>query len=301
MSEGVKGVSCLCLCVCMCVCVCVCLIAENIFTPDAAEKFLISKIRAPSEPTSTTSMGTDDANATNTHALGRGGGNARENVFLLYCEFSSERAPRMFRHIRNLDRRMNLKTYPNLFWPHVLVIFGGFRAFYGHCVQWHKTIVKDMPLSHDHCDIHHHGDGHVCDASAGDSKDAQQEVNPMVADLSAESTDTADATMMPLNAASQSPTKAKTAAVFDGLEERAPAAVAYDVSFETGGNDEEELQDDNVQRGKVVDLNTLPIGAPAFVHGGYVKMNSVLYSEELRKIHAEMKRAWRRVDREMCT
>ena len=40
---------------------------------------------------------------------------------------------------------------------------------------------------------------------------------------------------------------------------------------------------------------------PAFVHGGYVKMNSVLYSDELRKIHAEMKRAWRKADREVCT
>jgi hypothetical protein len=48
---------------------------------------------------------------------------------IFYCEFSSERGPRMFRHIRNLDRRMHLASYPALAVPHMYVLAGGFKAF----------------------------------------------------------------------------------------------------------------------------------------------------------------------------
>lgn len=48
---------------------------------------------------------------------------------IFYCEFSSERGPRMFRHIRNLDRRMHLASYPALAVPHMYVLAGGYKAF----------------------------------------------------------------------------------------------------------------------------------------------------------------------------
>lgn len=54
-------------------------------------------------------------------------GSAMAIVF--YCEFSSERAPRMFRHLRNLDRRQHLMTYPMLRFPHMYVLQGGYKAF----------------------------------------------------------------------------------------------------------------------------------------------------------------------------
>ena len=48
---------------------------------------------------------------------------------VFYCEFSSERGPRMFRHIRNLDRHMHLAAYPALAVPHMYVLAGGYKAF----------------------------------------------------------------------------------------------------------------------------------------------------------------------------
>lgn len=50
-------------------------------------------------------------------------------VVVFYCEFSSERGPRMFRHIRNLDRRLHLASYPALAVPHMYVLAGGYKAF----------------------------------------------------------------------------------------------------------------------------------------------------------------------------
>lgn len=48
---------------------------------------------------------------------------------VFYCEFSSQRGPRMFRHIRNLDRRLHLASYPALAVPHMYVLAGGYKAF----------------------------------------------------------------------------------------------------------------------------------------------------------------------------
>ena len=54
---------------------------------------------------------------------------------VFYCEFSSERGPRMFRHIRNLDRHMHLAAYPALAVPHMYVLAGGYKAFQVRCRQ----------------------------------------------------------------------------------------------------------------------------------------------------------------------
>jgi rhodanese-related sulfurtransferase len=39
------------------------------------------------------------------------------------------RAMQLFRHIRNLDRLDNMHTYPNLYFPNMYVLKGGFKAF----------------------------------------------------------------------------------------------------------------------------------------------------------------------------
>lgn len=44
-----------------------------------------------------------------------------QTAVVFYCEFSSERAPRLFRHIRNADRKRHLGTYPQLDVPHMCV------------------------------------------------------------------------------------------------------------------------------------------------------------------------------------
>jgi len=54
---------------------------------------------------------------------------SQNSVLVFYCDFSSERAPRMWRHVRNLDRRDHLVDYPALSFPHMYVLHGGWAAF----------------------------------------------------------------------------------------------------------------------------------------------------------------------------
>lgn len=67
-------------------------------------------------------------------------------VYVFYCEFSSERAPKMWRHVRNLDRRDHVADYPALSFPQVYVLRGGFDAFfdeYGECCEGNKVSMSD--------------------------------------------------------------------------------------------------------------------------------------------------------------
>jgi M-phase inducer tyrosine phosphatase len=60
-------------------------------------------------------------------------------VIVLHCEYSAQRAPRMYvilathvraKHMRNYDRSLNANRYPNLYYPHVYVLEGGYRKFF---------------------------------------------------------------------------------------------------------------------------------------------------------------------------
>ncbi|RHY57661.1 hypothetical protein DYB38_007215, partial [Aphanomyces astaci] len=61
-------------------------------------------------------------------------------ALILFCEFSAERAPKMARHIRNIDRRIHADVYPTLHYPEVYVIDGGYK----HCFE---SVNHDMCLS----------------------------------------------------------------------------------------------------------------------------------------------------------
>ena len=52
----------------------------------------------------------------------------RNVCFVFHCEFSKNRGPRLKDMFRDYDRRHN--TYPNLSFPHVYVLDGGFRRFF---------------------------------------------------------------------------------------------------------------------------------------------------------------------------
>lgn len=56
--------------------------------------------------------------------------NGKSMAIILHCEYSSIRAPKMFRHIRDLDRFKHLRTYPELDYPHLFVLDGGYKAFF---------------------------------------------------------------------------------------------------------------------------------------------------------------------------
>ncbi len=76
-------------------------------------------------------------------------------VVVLYCEFSSERAPRMFRYLRNMDRRKHLADYPNLTFPHMYVLRGGYKTFHQQfpamCSPQHAYVrMHDAAYLNDH-------------------------------------------------------------------------------------------------------------------------------------------------------
>ncbi|XP_071089160.1 M-phase inducer phosphatase-like [Haliotis cracherodii] len=54
----------------------------------------------------------------------------QRNILVFHREFSSERGPKLLRHLRNLDRKMNSDRYPFLFYPEVYLLDGGYKAFY---------------------------------------------------------------------------------------------------------------------------------------------------------------------------
>nr|XP_019953786.1 PREDICTED: M-phase inducer phosphatase 1-like [Paralichthys olivaceus] len=51
-------------------------------------------------------------------------------VIVFHCEFSSERGPRMSRFVRERDRAIN--EYPNLYYPELYILKGGYKEFYPH-------------------------------------------------------------------------------------------------------------------------------------------------------------------------
>lgn len=59
----------------------------------------------------------------------------RDLVYVFYDDGEANamamhhRATQLFRHIRNLDRLDNMRTYPNLCFPNMFVLKGGFKAF----------------------------------------------------------------------------------------------------------------------------------------------------------------------------
>ncbi|XP_067657712.1 M-phase inducer phosphatase-like [Haliotis asinina] len=61
---------------------------------------------------------------------GRGRQSTERNILIFHCEFSSERGPKLLRHLRSLDRKLNSDRYPFLFHPEVYLLDGGYKAFY---------------------------------------------------------------------------------------------------------------------------------------------------------------------------
>ena len=100
--------------------------AVNVFDPLELQAFLCALVREDAERAA--------------EALRRGGdhgggydgdatASTANSVFILYDDHGDVRAPRMWRHLRNLDRRDHLADYPALTFPHTYVMRGGHDAF----------------------------------------------------------------------------------------------------------------------------------------------------------------------------
>lgn len=51
-------------------------------------------------------------------------------ILVFYCEYSVLRAPQMAQYVRSRDRTRNIQVYPNLTYPDVYVLDGGYSAFF---------------------------------------------------------------------------------------------------------------------------------------------------------------------------
>lgn len=51
-------------------------------------------------------------------------------LLIFHCEFSSYRGPMLASHLRNCDRMLNYDNYPDLFYPDILILDGGYKEFF---------------------------------------------------------------------------------------------------------------------------------------------------------------------------
>ncbi|XP_039692129.1 M-phase inducer phosphatase 3 isoform X13 [Pteropus medius] len=66
-------------------------------------------------------------------------------IIVFYCEFSSERGPRMCRSLREEDRALN--QYPALYYPELYILKGGYRDFFPE--------YKELCEPQSYCPMHH--------------------------------------------------------------------------------------------------------------------------------------------------
>ncbi|GMM53318.1 putative tyrosine protein phosphatase [Starmerella bacillaris] len=53
-----------------------------------------------------------------------------KSLLVFHCEHSAYRSPMLANHLRHCDRDLNASNYPNLFYPNVVVLEGGYSKFY---------------------------------------------------------------------------------------------------------------------------------------------------------------------------
>lgn len=60
----------------------------------------------------------------------------RKRLLIFHCEYSILRGPTMAGHLRKADRIHNSENYPQLLYPDIVVLEGGYKKFFGRHKQW---------------------------------------------------------------------------------------------------------------------------------------------------------------------
>lgn len=56
-------------------------------------------------------------------------------AIIFHCEFSSKRGPAAYRQLRRLDRKYKAQSYPELYYPEIYILQGGYRDFFAQFPQ----------------------------------------------------------------------------------------------------------------------------------------------------------------------
>ena len=67
-------------------------------------------------------------------------------IIVFHCEFSSERGPKMCHFLRKQDRAVHTDSYPQLYYPEIYVLHGGYKAFYEQCGTEHCLPKSYCPM-----------------------------------------------------------------------------------------------------------------------------------------------------------
>jgi rhodanese-related sulfurtransferase len=76
-------------------------------------------------------------------------------LIIFHCEFSSVRGPTKANQLRAFDRQLSGEFYPNLYYPDIVVLEGGYKDYYESEKNFHtslKYIEMNHPLFKDECD-----------------------------------------------------------------------------------------------------------------------------------------------------
>ncbi len=76
-------------------------------------------------------------------------------VIIFHCEFSQQRAPKMYRFVRELDRKQHEQYYPKLSYPNIYLLEGGYKAFYEHNVASKIELCEPFHYTAMHAEAHH--------------------------------------------------------------------------------------------------------------------------------------------------
>ncbi|GAB1600512.1 M-phase inducer phosphatase-like isoform X1 [Argonauta hians] len=74
----------------------------------------------------------------------------KRDIIVFHCEFSSERAPKLARYLRNKDRSANENNYPALYYPEIYILDGGYKDFHEKCLDCCEPQTYKPMLHRDH-------------------------------------------------------------------------------------------------------------------------------------------------------